>query len=475
MPTYDLAFVDSITASPTTRLNLHVTSGTGWQCLAEGSDFPPPPLDRIVAESMMTDGATVPAAAYRNRSITLALDLGMSLSPDAAAAQFQLLLREIDRPGGPILRYRPDTTNSVFFQVFRSAPDAVLWDPFQRRAVVTLMAEPFAYGAKETQSAVNVTSDPASGTNPMRWDIAAPKGDVETPLTMTIANGATGLGATGRIRSVFAIRRRGTVGSAPFLLQCESMTQGADTSVLANSTFSGGNAARCTFATLPGGQRRVYTATTFPAASVDARGSYRVFARIRKTVGTDSIDMELQWGDTNNVTSGGIITLPANTGFQYVDLGVMQIPNGYDPVFDGKSGVELSTEGSFISLFARRNSGSGNLDMDHLLFMPADDRQMSVKWPTVQAFSTDTFVVAGGDETAAYCLTASNTLRSVEPIEITGKGLMLAPGRTNRIYMIRDVATGTAAAGGGDVLTATHNITTSYFPRYLSPVRPAAT
>lgn len=472
---YDVAFVDSIVANPTIRLDLHTQSG-GWECLADGTEFPPPPLDRVMVQSMLADGAPVPWDAYRNRSITLALELPQDLDPDAAATLMQALMREIDRPGGNFLRYRTDTTMPVFFRTFRSGPDAIDWNPFTRRASVTLLAKPFAFGLEETQGPFTVTNNPAAGTNGQYFDITSPKGDVETPLTLTIGNG---LGATGRLRSALSIRRRGTVANTPLVLQAEAMTQGADTSIQANSASfsgSGSNWSRCTFATLTSGQRRIYTSTTFPTASVDARGEYRVYIRGRQTVASDSIDVRLQYGDANAVKYGPIVRWPGNTGIQYIDLGVvLQIPVGYDPVYDNETGVEIAPEGTYLDLYVRRNSGSGNFDMDLLLFLPADDGLEHIKWPTIQPFSSDTYVATGGEAPQAYLLTNSGTIRSVETIEISGGGLFITPGRTNRVFFARDVGTGTAAAGGGDSLTATNTITASYMPRYLSPVRPVST
>jgi hypothetical protein len=482
---YDVAFVDSITASPTVRLDLH-TSGAGWQCLGDGTQFPPPPLDRIVTQSQLTDGDLVPSAAYRNRTITLALELSMGLDADAAATRMQLLMRELDRTGN-FLRYRTDTTTPVYFRTFRSGPEAVAWDPIMRRATVTLLAEPFAYGLRETLSPVTVTNNPAAASNGMFLDIASPKGDVETPLTVSFSNGSVGLGATGRLRSALAMRRRGTVANVPFFLQAEAMTMSiADTTVQANSASmsgAGSNFVKVAFTTSTAMVNRIQTTTRFPSsASVDARGAYRVFARVRQNTVADVFDMRLLYGSTAVQITGDTVRLPADTGpsaptIKYVDLSggtPMQIPLGYDPVTDGLSGVELAAEGNFLVIQAQRVSGSGTLDIDVLLFVPADDRLELIKWPEVQNFSTDTFVAEGGPRPAAYCLNTNGQVSAVEAIEISGGGMMVTPGRTNRLFFFRDVGTGTASTGSGDSVTATNILTCSYYPRYLSPVRPVA-
>jgi hypothetical protein len=466
---YDVAFVDSILAAAAVRLDLH-TNSSGWQCLADGTEFPPPPLDRVITQSQLADGDAVSAASYRNRTITLALELSMGLDADAAATQMQVLMRELDRPAN-FLRYRTDTTTAVYFRTFRSGPEAVDWDPLMRRATVTLLAEPFAYGLKEVQSGTAVLNNPTTG---MFLDITSPKGDVDTPLYLSLTGT---LGVTGRLVSGLAMRRRGTPSAAPFLLQAESMTQGTDTTTQANSaSFSGAgnNSSRCTFATVPTSATRIST-TAFPAsASVDARGTYRVFLRNRKTIAGDTITVQLTWGSSALTILNDVITLPGNTAIQYADLGMVQIPAGYDPVYDGLSGVEIPAAGAFIAVSAKRGAGSGNLDMDCLLFMPADDRLEFIKWPA-SAGGTDIFVAEGGPRPAAYSTTSGGNLISTTPIEIVGGGLMLTPGRTNRLFFARDLGTGVAAAGTSDDLTASTTITPSYYPRYLAPVRPVAT
>lgn len=475
---HTLAFVDSIAAAPTVRLDL--SGGTrGPFNLRDGSRFDPPPLKRSVPSTLLADGGTPTSASYDNRLCVLKLgimDGGKFKAAEAAATSIQLLMREIDRPSN-ILRYQAGTSAPVFFRTYRSGPEVIDFDPVTREVTVSLLAEPFAYGLEETLSPVVVTANPAAASNGMFLDITSPKGDVETPLTVAITNGSAALGATGRVRSGLAVRRRGTVANTPLFLQAEAMTQGTDTTTQANSaSFSGtgNNWSRCTFGT-PSGQVRL-SANPWPSgSSVDYRGTYRVLLRCRKTTGADSIDVQLQYGTSAANVSNDIVSIPnSDTNLKYIDLGLIQFPSGYDPVTDGLSGVELAVQGTYLAVYARRNSGAGNLDMDLLLFLPADDRQEMIKWPELQAFTTDIFVAEGGPRPAAYCLDTTGYIRTTQTIEITGGGMMITPGRTNRLFFARDVGTGTAATGTGDSITATSTLTCSYYPRYLGGFRPAA-
>lgn len=469
---HSLAFVDSISATPTTRLDLH--GGTrGPFNMHDGTRFDPPPLKRSIPSSMLADGGVPTSAAYDNRTVVLKLQPmtnGRFMGPDAAAAQVQLLMRELDRPTN-FLRYQAGTSAPVFFRTYRSGPDAVDFSPNGREVTVTLLAEPFAYGLKESQSGTAVLNNPVGG---MVVDITSPKGDVDTPLYLSLTGT---LGVTGRLVSGLAMRRRGTPSSGPFLLQAEAMTQGTDTATQANSASfsgSGNNSSRCTFTTVPTSATRIST-TAFPAsASVDARGTYRVFMRYRKTVAGDTITVQMVWGNSSVSLQNDVVTLAGNAGFQYADLGLVQLPAGYDPVYDGLSGTEIPVAGGFFSVSAKRGAGTGNLDMDCLLFMPADDRLEFIKWPS-SAGGTDVFIAEGGPRPAAYSTTSGGNLISTQPIEIVGGGMMLTPGRTNRLYFVRDLGSLVAAAGGNDDLTASTTLTPSYYPRYLAGLRPVLT
>lgn len=470
---FDLAFVDGISATAAVRLNLNVPAG--WSALADGTNFDPPPLSRAIASTLLADGAVVTAAAYDNRTITLALELAPAPTMDQAATLLQNLAREVDRPAN-FLRYQLGTTAPVFFRTLRSAISPITWDAVMRRATVVLLAEPFGYGIKETISTATPAANPATG---MSFDVTGVKGDVAAPLNMVVT--AADVIATGRRKSAIAVRRRGTPSAGPFVLQAESMTMSiADTTVQANNaSFSGAgsNFVRTTFATSAAMSSRVQ-AGPFPAsASVDARGTYRVYVRVRQNTAADVIAMRLMWGGdaTSNAVVNPTVTLPADTGpsaptLKYVDLGMIQIPHGYDVVEDF-AGVAASARGLNLFVQAQRVSGSGSLDTDVLLFVPADDRLLLATWPET---SGPTDFVVDSDRGNIYARGASGETYSTQPVDPEGGFPLVSPGVTNRIYFLRDVGLGAAATGAGDTLTGTTTINANYFPRYMQ-VRPPTT
>lgn len=313
-------------------------------------------------------------------------------------------------------------------------------------------------------------------------DIDAPKGDVETPLFMLTDAGVVG---AGRRRSAFAVRRRGTVSATPLILQAEAMTLGSNVTLPGNDVAMSGpgsNYARISYSVDVNLVPRLATNTKFPTSgSVDARGTYRVYARIRQPSGTGATvhQMRIAWGGADVQVVNDTVTLPVDTGagaptVKMIDLGLVQIPFGFDPVDKGISGVEVATEGIYLRFDTGRVSGSGTtLDIDYLMFLPADDKVELIMWPGTA--SVNDFIVEGGPSPAVYARNASAQITSTEAVQIAGTGLMITPGRTNRIFFHRDVGTGTSVNGSGDSVTATTAIYPSYYPRYLGAFRPTAT
>ncbi|MGA4726297.1 hypothetical protein ACPB67_02655 [Micromonospora taraxaci] len=308
------------------------------------------------------------------------------------------------------------------------------------------------------------------GTPPgMCFDLAgsAIKGDVETPLFLSFVAGDVLV--TGRRQSAIAVRRRGTPSSMPMVVQAETMSLDTDATLQFDSAMSGSgpyNAVRISFASA-GLNRRLY-GTTYPAApSVDARGTYRVFARVRKSVGGDVMTMRLTGTYNGANFNGDAVTLPSGTDPRWVDLGLLPYPVGYDPVTDGYSNSPLPVTGTALSLYAARTSGSGTIDIDALLLVPADDRYCQVQWSGI---SGPTAFVLDSGATAVYGAGASGELAPTDLMQLSGLPPMVTPGQASRIVFARDVGT---TSSGGDDKTGSTRITPYYWPRYLH-VRPVS-
>ena len=460
-----IQFVSSISDTATVRLSL---SASPWRVMKAGTDLSPPPLRRAVNTTLLADGAYIPAAAFDNRVIKLHLQLDHGI-PETSMAYLQLLRRELDRPTN-ILRWQPDTSLApVYFRTFR-APDTVddidhginLFD-----LTAEIPAEPFAYGLRVDGGPVTVSNDPINtGSNGKFFDITSVQGDVETPLQIRMA----GSDATGR-QTMLAVRRRGTPSAMPFFLQCESMTLGTDAATVANSanySGAGNNSVAVTPGTTALTQR--LSTSAFPSSgSVDVRGTYRVFVRAIVSAPlppSGSFTVQLRHGARAIANSEVSITrLNALDQIRMVDLGLVQIPEGYDPAGNGPEGAVLPAAGIPLSIWASKITGTA-LTLDYLLFVPADDKLVIVNWGS----SSPTTFVLDGTNRMIYGLNASSQVADISPAYFVGDPPMVSPGQTNRIVVIRDVVPSTSNA---DLPATTYPISYSYWPRYLY-VRPVA-
>lgn len=465
-----LQFVDSIASSPSVRLDINSTS-SGLMVASDGIDLSPPSLRRTVISTMLADGEFIPAAAYANRTLKIPIRL-LSATTDAGATAMQNLARELARPNN-ILKVQLDgATSPVFFRTY-AAPDyafSMLRLLLTANTTITLEipAEPFALGLKETIGSVTVNDDPANATNPMRWDITSVKGDVETPLVLTFPTG--NLYDSGDPISVLAVRRRGTVANVPFFVQAEAMTLSTDTTLPGSDAAmsgSGSSYARTSFSTSSTMTRRIYLDTFPTSINVDSRGTYRVFALLRRSSSSGSINVELGYTDSTAPTRNTKVAAENVTARQHVDLGLITFPSGMDPVTDGYSNVELPVKGRYIEVRAERLSGSSTLDFDYLLFVPADDQLALIDWGTALS-TTDEYVIDSTHE-VIYTQTTSDEVYGSPASILAGGFPMISPNVTNRLYWIRRTGRGaTATKTESTVIVAT------YWPRYLV-VRPAST
>lgn len=301
-----------------------------------------------------------------------------------------------------------------------------------------------------------------ANANGCYFDVTGVKGDVDTPLFLN--RPVTNCGE----QSLFAVRRRGTPYMMPFLVQAEAMTQNTDTTTQANSaTFSGvgNNYSRTTFAT--GTMSNRLSILKMPtSATVDARGSYRVFARMRKNGSTSTITTRLIWASANAIA--GTITndtvTVTGTNVQMIDLGAVSMPVGADPVHNGYDGPEIIVEGIYLRVDAARVAGTDTLDIDYLLLIPSDDRLSIVAWsPDGVAGTADNLVLDGFNELTFGYLGATGELCSMGSPYFVGGLPMLSPNVTNRIVHINEVMPATAET----TWPTTWSFQPYYWPRYL--------
>lgn len=459
-------FVDSIDAARTVRLDLN--DGGLWRLL-ESSRFDPPAAKRARVSTLLADGAHYPESAYDDRVLELRLLLQGS-SGEEVAGQVQLLARELDRPDGNIFEYQPDgLTHPVFLRTRRLGLDVAHMpaDVDRLDVEVNVPAEPFAFGLPVTLPAVTVSNDPAAASNGMFFDVSAVKGDVDADTSIK----ETGL-EWFNSSVLFACRCHGTPANVPFVLQAEAMTLGTDTTLPGNdatASGAGSNYARISFATSTSLTSTRLSKFYWPATpSTDARGTYRVFMRVRRSNAVDEVSVRLRAGpDGTTVPAIKTIVTALTTGWQVLDFGLVQIPFGADPRWWGPSGVEVAAKGVAVEVNASRTSGTCTLDVDYLLWPPHDEMRLAVDAGN-DAFGDGYVLDSANDVMWAWEDIGGQTVvhSSADLIPLGGLPT-LRPGVTNRIYVLSDFR-------GQMLPSATVDLQVTYWPRYMH-IRPATT
>jgi hypothetical protein len=250
------------------------------------------------------------------------------------------------------------------------------------------------------------------------------------------------------------------------------MTQGTNATVTADATMSGGSKSRISYGTATNVLR---LSDTFPdngTATLEARGEYWVYGQFNRTDSTSNITVQLAYGASSTApVFNDAVTLPAVTGVFRTLLGKVPVPPYSDPVSHGYSGgTQLKVLLPFVGLYSARVSGTGNLDVDYLYFMPADDRTLIAKMPSTDVtYAIDGTTREGG---SVYSInTALDTIQTIaSPPAIVGGGGFpeLIPGQTNRVHFLRNVD----PTGVTDPLSDTTTLQCYYWPRWREAVRP---
>jgi hypothetical protein len=456
-------FVDSISASPATLLDLNNPAGVSALSVDEqGIDLSPPPLRRAVASTMMTDGEHVTGAVFEDRAIKCKLNITRPAGSDAAATIVQNLSRELNRETNLLKVQLTGMSSPVFFQTKRASSYVLsmlrMLLTENATAQLEIPAEPYALGLEESLGTITVNNDPAAGTNPLRFDVAAAsvKGDAPTPLYIRTTSSLAG--AT----ILLATRRRGAPASGVYFVQAENATNGTDTADQADANASGGNEVRTTFATQTGYADRITATLPSATAGADLRGQYRVFVRHQKSATGSVMRGRLR---VAGVIDGPEVTIPDSTTYQLVDYGLLQIPFGSDKDRDGY-GAALAAGGVSCAVRLSRPSGSGSADSDYILTLPADAEFAVVSWP---ANPVGPQWVFDGPNDDVYWRGTAGTTHNVGASgglfpSCSGGLPMVSPNQDNRVFFV-------SVAGA---ITASYALTVSYWPRYLT-VRPAST
>lgn len=169
--------------------------------------------------------------------------------------------------------------------------------------------------------------------------------------------------------------RHDPVGEFVSLWELEDATALTDTTAMSSIYQSGGNGQQCDFATAAGWAARLSwsLADMAPPASYATaaqRGTFLVLLRANSAADTE-IDVQLRAGHADHVTHySDIVRVQLDTNGLFC-LGLMTLPLRDMHAFGD---VAASLEAyQFFQLWARRVSGSADLDLDCILLIPADE------------------------------------------------------------------------------------------------------
>jgi hypothetical protein len=330
---------------------------------------------------------------------------------------------------------------------------------------VDIPAEPFAYGLREDIGAVTVTNDPAAGSNGMFFDVSSVKGDVAAPLVLKSTSGLDAL-------AILATRQHGTPSDLVFFMQAEGGSLSNDTTNpgggpdAAMSGTGTNNYVRTSFATVPTMAQRVLLT---PGSATDAqklaiRGTYRVFAIVRRSDTTSVMTMNYF---IPSLYASSTVTIPGEVYRQLVDMGTLTI-GGDAPASPGRFSTQAPASVGTLNFQAQRVSGTGTLDWDAVLLIPADEQMMimssvgTANGVLIDSENEMVYWFESGADPFAGTADVGGTL-----FAIAGGFPKVLPGQTNRFYFV----TASTSTSPNHAKASTESISAHYWPRYLT-VRP---
>ena len=456
MPADLIRFVDSITASPITRLDLN--DEVSWW--VKSFSAPPPRLRRSMASNAMRDGINVGSSTYDSRTLTIELECRKS-TQDAAATEIQKLWRELDRPSN-FIQYQPNSlTKPVFFRTYRSDASQladVMAQQAMRSFTIELLAEPFALGLRETLGPYTVNNDPVAGTNPCSVQIGSSTilGDVPAPIALQDATAARSIGIVG-MSTGFPFDARPTESGGFYALGTDTANPGGGPDAAMSGT-STNNFVRTSFATT------ATMATRLTASASNLSVSRRVFAVVRRSDATSVMSARL----VVNGVAQDVVPIPLTTARQVIDLGRLDAQQAGGMA---RHNTTLVTTLVDYTVQASRTSGAGTLDWDVVYLVAADGTLGLWDMGAADNTSDDLFVISDGDETITRRTSGSSAEGGdvKQAIPFAGALPYVTPNATN--YLTWIVSNNLA---GGHVKTVTSALTIWYHPRYLF-VRPVST
>jgi hypothetical protein len=462
MATMIWKFVDSPVSTPATLFDMN----NGIDVLLDMTqefDISPPQQRKTKSDSKLSAGSLITNVSYENRFLKFSLGLlGTKTNKMNNLAAF---VAELSKPTNLIM-YRPDSTKPpVFFRTYQgddyiirnSGGSAEVWG-----VDVLIEAEPFGIGIRQDLSTITVNNDPAASSgNKTFFDLTGILGDVPTKPFVRV--GSIGSGQTFWL----AQRAFNNPTSLTLFTQAEAATLGPDTTAIAGSDSSsvspgtGNSKTQTTFSTNNNFTARLTFNAPTGTDSIAYRGRYRVVARIAASA---AINVSMRWKQSNggDVIAGPQTSVDLTTIAIFQDLGIIEYPAPQQPPqYIGYSGLPTQHVLQPLLIEAKRNSGTGNLLIDYVYLLPADERLCVVF--QLNNISSG-YVCLDGPNDAVYGMQSGSTPFGSTRIIDNQQGIItrfgglpvLVPNITNRWYMLFNPS--------GNNVTRTVDI--SYWPRW---------
>lgn len=461
----------------------------GVQVGSPGLEAPPPPVRRTVSDNPAVDGGTISAAPYGLRTVKLPLvyTAGVIATPQAQRRTDVTALMRLLNQERIWLEVRPDgISESRYLWLYR--PDTETLTKLQglgdkwAEVTCTFLADPFALGPKESLGTLSTT---VAGDLQTTITGSTIKGDAAAPLIVTATSAGGGAGGAGpKPVTLFIASKVGGAAHdclldvAPFSV---GTLPGASTNTtVVDATAVGGSVRR--WANVSAGQEWVAATGalfTTPGGGNDAKlaGSYRVFAIVRGgATDTDGNTWEAElrlvtpagWSFQSTETKLGRVAAwvsnSTSTPDMVVDLGVVEFPFGGRPLapsFDAAAALAPAQ----LKLYLRHPLGTtDDLDVDALLWLPADDTFMAMQYAdggTARTFTADPYTgrVVVQQAGVAVSDAARVQYQGAPPNVVPGVDVTLCAANVNG-----GLGKGTAAT----VTSLPATFTAAYWPRYLT-------
>jgi hypothetical protein len=418
--------------------------------------YPLPPVDVMSVSTIDTEGEARGRIRYRNRTISIRLEVkGYTdeddnvLTVDDVLDRLAAKLAKINRAGGTLQRKLSDGSVRTYDLTAVTSHEVEYDHKYYNGGVASvdlvLEARPFATGVEEELGTL-------TSAGPQAGEIAAQvPGDVHGLGRLVLDGNAESSGA-----AVWGVQQQfyNSSSLAALQYQAESLTLGSGVTSTAVTGASSGNAAVHTNLT---------TGTWTTIVSTGSRqhlGTFRMFARAKRTAGSGSVSLRLTWGPSGGVTNGSPVnsaTVITNTSNEWAlaDLGLVTIPQ--------------PTRGNLswgFQIDAQSTVAGDDVAVDWVLLVPVDDGygQMTL---TVQVLgANEDFEVAATGVSVQTSSSGDNWKR----IGHEGDLLLLPPaGREGRFTRVIVKKAGTIDSSGLWLDPSTTTLTGTLFvtPRYL--------